>query len=651
MIKTYCITLTILISVASANAQNFVLRSPDHKMEATIIPGKNLVYSLAYEGKVCLVPSAIGMSLQGGQLLGTDVKVLHDKKNTVNGVINPLYGINKQVRENYNELTLQCEGNYSVVFRAYNEGFAYQFKTEIRDSIRVLAEKAEFTFNGNYKAYFHPTLSESDYRMQNINDKPEPNYTSTPLLIQTDEKLNILIHESAVDDYPCMALSVGSNAHNQLLGTYAAYPKKVIPSGNQGFNLKVLDTENYIAKTVGTRSFPWRVVAFEKEDKDILNNELVYLLAKPSVLKDEAWIKPGKVAWDWWNALNLSGVHFKTGVNTDTYKYYIDFAARNHLAYIILDEGWSDPHDVLKVDDAKLNMTELSSYAKSKNVGLILWCVWHDLDREMMPAFDEFVKWGIAGLKVDFMDRDDQLVVNFQERLVKEAAKRHMLVDFHGAYHPNGMSRTYPNLINVEGVKGLEWDKFDEKGTSPDHDVSIPFIRMFAGGMDYTPGAMQNYNKTEWKAVMDRPASQGTRCHQLAMYPIYYGPLQMLSDAPTAYEKEPEVLKFISAMPVTWDETVPLEGKMGKYVAIARKKAANWYVGAITGWQSKTLSVTMNFLEPNKTYTAEIFKDGQNADRIGNDYTRVVKQVKKGDAININMAPGGGWAAILRANK
>jgi alpha-glucosidase len=650
MIKTIPIAFVLVLCCAFAKAQNFILRSPNQKLEVHLSAGAILTYSLSYQGKPYLLPSAIEMSLQNGKTLGEQVKIIHEQRNTTDQILHPAYGISKNIRENYNELTLQCQGNYRVVFRAYNEGFAYRFQTQFKDSIKVLSERSEFRFNGNYKAYFHPTLSESEYRVQHLNDKFEPNYSSTPLLLQTTDQLNILVHESDVSDYPCMSLSADANNPNLLLGNHAAYPKKVIPSGNQNFNLKVLETENYIAKTTGNRSFPWRLVAFEQEDKNILTNQLVYLLAKPSVLKDESWIKPGKVAWDWWNALNLTGVHFKSGVNTDTYKYYIDFAARNHLEYIILDEGWSDPHDVLKVDDKQLNMAQLSQYAKSKNVGLILWCVWHDLDREMMPAFDEFVKWGIAGLKVDFMDRDDQVVVNFQERLVKEAAQRHMLIDFHGAYHPNGMPRTYPNLINVEGVKGMEWDKFDAGGTPPGHDVSIPFIRMFAGGMDYTPGAMQNYNKAEWKMNMDRPMSQGTRCHQLAMYPVYYAPLQMLSDAPTAYEKEPAVLKFISAMPTTWDESVALDGRVGEYVAIARRKAANWYIGAMASWQPKTLSFKMDFLEQGKTYTAEIFKDGQNAERIGNDYERIVEQVKKGDIITVQMAAGGGWAAICTLN-
>ncbi|MCC8423606.1 glycoside hydrolase family 97 protein [Mucilaginibacter sp. UR6-11] len=643
MKKATFICLGLLAGLQSL-AQRYTLRSPDNRLQAGIEAGARLSYRLSYDGKTYLLPSAIGMALSNGAVLGESTRVSGSQTRSADRIIWPLYGISAAVTEKYNELVLTCAGGYEVVFRAYNEGFAYRFRTGFKDSLNVLSETAEFKLAANDTAYFHPALSEADYRVRPLGQQSGPNYTSMPLLLRADG-MNLMIHESDVLDFPCMSLS--AVAGNGLEGHHAAVPRTVVPGGHANFNLLVKSTQPYIARTAGTRDYPWRLVAFEKNDKDLLTNQLVYLLAGESVLNDVSWIRPGKVAWDWWNALNLSGVPFKTGFNTETYKYFIDFAARNHLEYVNLDEGWSDQFDLLKITD-QLDMPELIRYAKEKHVGLILWCVWYTLDRQMMAALNQFEKWGISGVKVDFMDRDDQTVVNFQERLLKEAAKRHLLVDFHGAYHPTGMARTYPNLINTEGVKGLEWNKFDSLGTSPQHDVEIPYIRMFAGGMDYTPGAMQNYNQADWKAVFDRPMSQGTRCHQLAMYVVYYGPLQMLADAPTAYEQEPAYLKFLAAIPTTWDETVPLNGQVGESIAIARKKGDDWFIGAMTNWEPRTLAITCDFLDAGKVYEAELFQDGPNADRVGNDYQHVIKNVRKGDRLSAPMRAGGGWAAICK---
>lgn len=627
-------------------ASDYKLSSPDGKIKALIRAADNVALNIEYKGVAYLQIPQIQLQLEK-KTLGAHVKIEGVQSRTVNSGLFPLYGINKRLQEKYNELHLKCKGNYSIIFRAYNEGVAWRFVTRLGKSIVVKDEKVDYRFADNYKVYFHPSLSESDYRVQRVSDSGmKYNYSSMPVLVKPEDGVDILLHESDVMDYPCMSLMSDPQQTNTLTSLHPRYPKVVEPGGYKNFNLQVKEVEDHIARTSGNRTFPWRIVAFAVNDKEILNNQLVYLLAPECKLADTGWIKPGKVAWDWWHALNLSGVNFRTGYNTETYKYYIDFAAKNGIEYVNLDEGWSDQFDLLKVRDG-IDMDELAAYARSRGVGLFLWCVWHTLDRQMQEALAQFEKWGIAGLKVDFMDRDDQLVVDFQERLLREAAKHRLLVNYHGAYHPNGMERAYPNNINVEGVKGLEWDKIAGNGATPTNAVSIPFIRMFAGPMDYTPGAMENYNRKDWRMIKCRPMSQGTRCQQLAMYVVYYAPLQMLADSPTAYMKEPGYLKFLSGIPTVWDETLPLDGRVGEYVNVARRAGRVWYVAGMTDWNRRAQHLVFDFLDKNIDYVAEVVSDGMNADKVGCDYTMTMKDVKAGDVMDLKMMPGGGYVIKL----
>ncbi len=639
--------LTLAAQTFPAAAQTFTLRSPDNKLALTVTTGNQIRYRMDYNGQAILTDSPVSMTLAGGKKMGVNSKLQNSKTASVNKEVKPLYGISSTIKDQYNELVLNFRDQFSVAFRAYNDGAAYRFITKLPGTITVESEEATFGFPGDYPTYFHitPFLSsfEEHYSRKKISELDSAGrMSSLPVLVEVPNGPRVALLESDLLDYAGLFLK-GSKGSTVLSGVQAAYPKKVHQGGHANFNMIVDERENFIARTSGSRSFPWRIIAVAPTDKDLLNNQLVYLLASESKIGDASWVKPGKVAWDWWNALNLYGVPFKTGFNTETYKYFIDFAAQNGIEYVNLDEGWSEQFDLLKVTD-KLDMPEVIRYAKEKNVGLILWCVWHTLDRQMIPALDQFQKWGIAGLKVDFMDRDDQVVVNFYEKLLQEAAKRKMLVNYHGAYKPTGMQRTYPNNINQESVRGMEWDKFNRQGSTPEHAVSLPFIRMVAGGMDYTPGAMTNANQTDWRQVNERPMSQGTRCQQLAMFVVFYAPLQMLADAPTAYQREPEVLNFLKPIPTMWDQTVPLDGKVGDYVAVARRKGNSWFAGAMTDWIPRTVKVKLDFLG-NGSYNAEIFADGPNAHRMGNDYRKTTRQVTRNDEITIEMAPGGGWAA------
>ncbi|GAA4416684.1 glycoside hydrolase family 97 protein [Nibrella viscosa] len=634
----------IAFSVPAAD-RTFQLQSPNQQLHITVEVGNQVRYRVSHNGIDLLQPSTLSMTLADGRTLGRNSTFRKQTLASANRTVTPPYGISQTIPEQFNELRLDFRENFAIIFRAYNEGVAYRFATNLRDSIRVQNEEVQYRLAGDWPAYFHPSefLSsfESNYVYKPLSQQTQQ--SSLPILAEVPNGVRLAFLESDLLDYPGLYLKRDSTQTSTLMGLLPAYPKVVEQGGHSKFNMLVREREPYLAQTIGMRAFPWRVMAVAQTDKDLLNNQLVYLLASENKLGDVSWVKPGKVAWDWWSANNLTGVPFKAGFNTETYKYFIDFAARNGIEYVNLDEGWSDQFDLLKPAN-KLDMDEVVRYARQKNVGLILWCVWHTLDRQMQPALDQFAKWGIAGVKVDFMDRDDQVVVNFYERLLREAAKRKMLVNYHGAYKPTGLQRTFPNNINRESVKGLEWNKFNPQGITPEHDVTLPFIRMLAGSMDYTPGAMTNMNKENWRMIFEQPMSQGTRAHQLAMFVVYHAPLQMLADAPTAYEREPDVLKFLAAVPVTWDETVPLDSKVADYVTIARRKGDAWYVGSMTDWTARDLSLKLDFLGDG-TYQIEVFRDGPNAERVGSDYVREVKTVRKGETVAIPMAAGGGWVA------
>jgi alpha-glucosidase len=409
-----------------------------------------------------------------------------------------------------------------------------------------------------------------------------------------------------------------------------------------------VEKAGYMAKTIGQRTFPWRVMVITENDGDLIASQMIFKLSRPSQLKDVSWIKPGKVAWDWWNANNIYGVDFESGVNTETYKYYIDFAARYGIEYIILDEGWYELGDLTRINP-DINMDELLAYGRDKNVGIILWVVWKTLWDQMDTAMAMFESWGVKGIKVDFMQRDDQWMVNYYWKIAEEAAERHLLVDFHGSYKPAGLHRAWPNVLTREGVRGLEWSKWSD-GASPENALTIPFIRMLAGPLDYTPGAMINATKAQFKPVFDKPMSQGTRCHQLAMYVVFESPLQMLSDAPSNYYKEAECMKFLGPVPTVWDETVVLDAKVGDYVIIARRNGANWFLGAMADWTARDIEIDLSFLS-DKDYLAKIYTDGVNAERYAEDFMVGSDRVSKDEKITVHLAPGGGCAAIFRPMK
>ncbi|HEY0432366.1 MAG TPA: glycoside hydrolase family 97 protein, partial [Chitinophagaceae bacterium] len=548
-------------------------------------------------------------------------------------------------------------GDFTVEFRVFDDGAAYRFSTVSKDSLRVIDEIAEFNFAGDDSAYIPYSNDphnkdkfqcsfENTYRHIPLSQFVRDTVAFAPVLVESSGA-KVIITEADLENYPGMFLTNTRNG-NGLRGAFARYALEQVQNERNPVQALVTRRGDFIARTAGQRSFPWRVVIVAQNDRDLLNNDMVYRLASPSRVADPSWIRPGKVAWDWWNDWNISHVNFKAGINTETYKYYVDFAAASHIDYILLDEGWSDDRDIMKVTPA-IDLPGIISYAATKHVGVWLWMGSFPLDEKMKQIFDTYPAMGVKGFKIDFMDRDDQNMVEFYYKVAKAAADHHIMIDFHGAYKPTGLQRTYPNVVNVEGVHGMEQLKWSNPDM-PAFDVSIPFIRMVAGPMDYTPGAMRNATKESFRPVNSMPMSQGTRCHQLAMYVMYEAPFEMLSDNPTAYMNEKECLDFISSVPTTFSRTVAVNGRIGQYAVIARRKSDTWYVAAMTNWNARDLSIDLSFLPPGR-YSMDGFQDGINADRDATDYSRRQVTIDAGEKVNIHLAPGGGWAAKISPAK
>ena len=636
------------------------LTSPDGKLEITVQAGPTLTWAVRHETTPVLAPSALALTLATGEVLGQSPVVRSAVPTAVNtSFATPVYK-KSQVVDHYNQLTLNMKGDYGVTFRAYDDGVAYRFFSTRKGPLTVRGETATFNFTTDAPALipfvrdlrdpqdFYISSFESLYtplKLSQVAPLKRDTLAFLPVLVTLGDGKKAAIVESDVQDYPGMFLKGNVGAAPGLHGEFAPYPAEERNGGFHNMQLLVSKRAPYLAQTQGNRTFPWRALVVSTADKQLANNDMVYKLAAPSRIKDASWIKPGKVAWDWWNDWNISHVDFKAGINTPTYKYYIDFAAANKLEYIIMDEGWSEETDILKPSPA-VDLAALLAYGQQKGVGILLWANWRAISEKMDAAYAQYAKMGVKGFKIDFLDRDDQKMINSSYTLARKAADYHLLLDFHGMHKPDGLQRTYPNVLNFEGVKGLENNKWTPNDDVPQYDTSLPFIRMLAGPMDYTPGAMRNATRSQFRPIGSNPMSQGTRCHQLATYVVFEAPLQMLCDNPTIYQKEQESTDFISAVPTVFDKTVALDGRVGEYVALARQKGDTWYVGALSNWDPRDLTLDLSFLGPGR-YEAVVFRDGVNADRDATDYKREVISVSAQDKLPLKLSNGGGWAARI----
>jgi alpha-glucosidase len=636
--------LLLVAPFAGHAAPPIELSSPDRQLRVTIGTGGRLTLAVSHRGSQLVLPTPIGMTLSGIGTLGDKPRLSGQQRRSVDATVRPVVAQkSSQVRDHYNALQLEFAGGYALDVRAYDEGIAYRFRTNLPGQVTVEDEQAGVNLRPQDTLYWPQEKSMQSHNEHYYQAMPVAEaagkLVGVPALVQNGGR-HLVFTESGLRDYPGLYL------HGEPAGLRALFPKVALAeTARDDRNVPVTQEAPYIARTEGKRAFPWRILGIAADAGGLLLNQMPYLLAEPQELKETGWIKPGKVAWDWYNGNKLYGVPFKAGLDTRTYRHYIDFAADNGLEYIIMDEGWYKLGDLLAVKP-EIDMPQLMAHAKQRGVGIILWVSWKTLDSQLSAALDQFAQWGAAGIKVDFMQRSDQWMVNYYERVAREAAARRLLVDFHGSFKPSGLQRTWPNVLTFEGVKGLENNKWSDKQT-PEHDVTLPFIRMFAGPLDYTPGAMSNAHRKDFVASFDRPMSQGTRAHQLAMYMVYESPLQMLADSPSQYRANPSSLEFIRQVPVQWDESRVLHAQVGRYLAMARRRGDTWYVGAMTGADGRDLELDLSFLGEG-SYRMDSMEDGPNAAVFAIDVQAASNNVTRQSRTTMRLAPGGGWAAIIR---
>lgn len=657
--KKLCLAILSLLLLSgnasfAAKEKKYVLSSPDGTLKVEISAGNELAYQVMHGNDTILSHSNIGLVLENGTIVGKTPRITGERRKKIkDNIESPFYRFKEFVATG-NELDLKLKGGFGIIFRAYNEGVAYRFYTTQSSDIIIKEEQAEFNFKEDYTAYLPYTTNDKKtmaMAYQNVYDitplsKAQPKLAFLPVTVDCGSvKLTLL--ESDLEAYPGMFVQSQQGKYG-LKGVFAPYPAKTdfYPWRKQEY---VTETTDFISRSRGSRSYPWRVLAITEKDTDMPVNNLVYALASPNRIGDTSWIKTGKVAWDWWNDWNLKGVPFKAGINMDTYKYYIDFASRNGLEFIVLDEGWYDPKsgDMLTVIP-ELDLPELIAYGKSKGVEIVLWTVFNVLDSQLEAACKKYADMGIKGFKVDFLDRDDQTAVEMVYRIAEMTARYKLTLDLHGIYKPTGINRTYPHIINFESVFGMEEVKWtDIKNNMPLYDVTFPYIRMMAGPVDYTPGAMRNATKADWRAMYYTPASMGTRCHQLAAYIVHDSPFTMLCDAPTNYLNEQECVDFIASLPVEVDSTFIASGELGKYIVTVRKKDVNWYIGGMTNWDERDVQLDFSFLPEGVSYTAVLFKDGVNANKQAEDYRKETIRIDKDSRLTLHLASGGGFAMKL----
>ncbi len=649
--------MVVLFSLGIASAQDLLLKSPDGKLNVKISLSETINWNVSLNGNVIIEKASISMNMGGNRILGASPKLRNKSTESVQETLSvQVPNKDATIQNNFNQLALNFKGGYQLLFRAFNDGIAYQFIDKSSKTKKVVNEQLTMTFPTGSSSFFPQEESmyshnEREYINKGISDFATGDFCSLPVLFDT-KKAKVLFTESSLHNYPGMFLEKSDNT--TMNATFPKYVLSAIPNeaSSPDRNQIITEEADYIAKINGKRSYPWRVFIISDDDRTFVESNLVTQLAKPSKIPNTDWIKPGQVAWDWYNANNIYGVDFEAGINDETYKYFIDFASKNGIEYVMLDEGWTKSTTEILEDNEHIDVPELIKYAKSKNVEILLWVLWKPLYENPEKILSLYASWGAVGIKTDFMQRSDQYVVESYEKIAEIAAKYKLLVDYHGAFKPAGVERMWPNIINYEGVKGNENNKWSSVIT-PEHNVTLPFVRMAAGPIDFTPGAMINMNKVDYETgaanyapLFTRPMAFGTRAHQVAMYVVFEAPVQMLCESPTIYYKEQETVDFITQIPTIWDETVVLEGAVSDYIIVARRNGDNWYLGAMTDWTARNFELDFLFLGEGE-YEMQSYKDGINASRNAQDYKISSNTVNQNTKLKINLSSGGGYSAII----
>lgn len=664
MKKNIFLVMGTLFLTFGCFAKNFQLQSPNGNLQTEIIVGKGITFTLKNARQVILKESRIALQLKC-DVWGENDVVSSAKKESFQNVISSPFYKKAEVKDSYNLLLLHFK-DFNLEFRMYDDGLAYRFQGKKKGEIIIENEIAEYVLPKDFKAWVPYATSrtkkddctqeeqlwtdhQSRYSYMKISDITTDKLMISPLVISLDGGQKLCIAESDINDYPGMYLMTVNGQRSTINGFFARYPTETAIGGHGNIEKLVKGRTDYIAKTAGKRNLPWRTFIVTENDGQLVETDMIYRLAAPCTINDLSWIKPGKTAWDWWNNSALFGVDFEAGFNTETYKYFIDFSAKYGLEYILIDEGWFNTTSTDIFDLApELNLREVISYANSRNVGVFLWAGFLSLERDLEKATKHYAQMGIKGFKVDFFNRDDQVMMNYMWSFAEECAKNELMLVFHGCSKPSGMQRTYPNVVNYEAVFGLEqmrWSKPTVDHVT--HDVTLPFTRMVAGPMDYTPGAMRNSLKGMYYPNKKNPMSQGTRAHQVAAFVVFDSPFNVLADSPSRYIKEDETTRFIAQIPTVWDETVVLDGKIGEYIVVAHRKNDKWYIGAMNNWTSRDLDLDISNLKPQIS-SLEIFADGRNSEKVPEDYVYTTINIPTNGKVKIQLAPGGGWTAIQK---
>ncbi len=632
------------IAVISSHAQEYSLASPDGFLTAKISIRGTASVELSKRNEILVKLDEIDLLAADGQLEGMSVKKTSNR--SVNKTVIPeIREKSASYPENYNELTIAFKSDKGLTFRLYNEGMAYRFTTSAKDSLTIVNENLNIQLHESDSTRYQSSQSynssyETPYEHDRFGEMKAGKLCNLPLLAEKQNGSLVMLTESDLYDYP--GLWLGNQGNALLEGLHPPYPRTINYSGNVYSHGQILETYDFIARVNGERTYPWRIFAVADNEEGLIQNNMVYLLASPNELEDISWIRPGVVMFDWWAKKYIYGVDFKSGINTETAKYFIDFCAAQGFRYFLFDDGWCPKDDLLTVNP-ELDMDVVTTYAAEKGVDIMLWVIWHALERQWDDAFDQFEKWGIKGIKMDFMNRDDQKMVQFYEAVARKAAEKKMVVNFHGAYKPSGLRRKYPNVLTREALIEFEYNGWTDYVT-PEHHNLLPYIRMFTGPMDYIPGTTRNSTKSSFRKSGDHPMGQGTRAHAMALFVILSSPMTMLPDSPSDYYREQECTDFLANIPVEWDETRLLEGKIGRYTILGRRAGYQWFVGAITDWGARSFTLNTDFLNTGK-YQVDIIGDGMNADTRAEDYKRSTIYIQKGEDIKLNMVSGGGWVA------